>query len=295
MNNAKQAWLSATRDVPTITVAAGNLDRPSNSGALTSIRRHWPEYMMEAGLLGTFMVSACVFGVLLGLPTSPLVKTIPSNFLRGALAGFAMGITAFGIFYSPWGKQSGAHINPAVTLTFWRLGKIKSWDALFYIVAQCSGAVAGVLLVYLFLPLQLSDQAVRYVVTTPGSPGPWVAFAAELVIAAGMMGAVLFFSNHHQLAQYTGAFASILVALYITFEAPLSGMSINPARSFGSAVPSGIWDHFWIYLTAPLLGMLMAAEFYLFCNGRQAVKCCKLHHDNDKRCIFCGANGGFAS
>ena len=71
-------------------------------------------------------------------------------------------------------------------------------------------------------------------------------------------------------------------------------MSINPARSFGSALPSGIWDHFWIYLTAPLLGMLTASEIYLWRSAR-TVQCCKFHHHNYKRCIFCGANGGFAS
>jgi aquaporin Z len=264
-------------------------------GALASLKNHWPEYLMEAGLLGAFMVSACAFGALFEFPRSPVHQSIMSSFLRRALAGVSMGLTAVAIFYSPWGKQSGAHINPSVTLTFFRLGKIKFWDAVFYIASQFVGAVLGVLLVAQFLRQEVSDPAVRYVVTTPGPRGPWVAFAAEFIIATGMMSAVLYFSNHHRLAKHTGLFASILVATYITFEAPFSGMSMNPARSFGSAFPSGIWDHFWIYLTAPLLGMLTASELYLWRKGRPAVKCCKLHHDNNKRCIFCGANGGFAS
>jgi len=250
---------------------------------------------MEASLLGAFMVSACVFGVLYGFPQSPVRQAISSDFLRGLLGGLSMGLTAMTIFYSPWGKQSGAHINPAVTLTFLRLGKIRFWDALFYVGSQFAGAVLGVLLVSRFLRQEISHPAVRYVVTTPGTRGPGVAFAAELIIAFGMMSAVLHFSNHHRLSRYTAAFASLLVATYITLEAPLSGMSMNPARSFGSAFPAGIWDHFWIYLTAPLLGMLGASEFYLWRRGRETVKCCKLHHDNEKRCIFCGANGGFAS
>ena len=58
----------------------------------------------------------------------------------------AMGSTAIGIIYSPWGKQSGAHINPSTTLTFFRLGKVTTWDAVFYIIAQFVGAVAGALL-----------------------------------------------------------------------------------------------------------------------------------------------------
>jgi aquaporin Z len=263
-------------------------------GALASLKAHWPEYLMEAGLLGAFMVSACVFGALYEFPQSPVHQAIGSGFLRRMLMGVSMGLTAIAIIYSPWGKQSGAHINPSVTFTFLRLGKIKAWDALFYIAAQFTGAVLGVLLVARFLGKEISHPAVRYVVTLPGPHGPWVALLAEFIIAGGLMSAVLYFSNHHRLSNYTGLFAGMLVATYITFEAPFSGMSMNPARTFGSAFPPMIWDGLWIYLTAPPLGMLTAAEFYLWRKGRTAVKCCKLHHDSDKRCIFCGANGGFA-
>jgi aquaporin Z len=249
---------------------------------------------MEAALLGAFMVSACLFGALLEFPGSPVRHTISSGFVRRALAGLAMGLTAVGIFYSPWGKQSGAHINPAVTLTFYRLGKIKGMDAVFYVVSQFLGATVAVYLMALLLHGEISDPSVRYVVTVPGEHGPWIAFLAELVIATGMMSAVLYFSNHHRLANFTGLFAATLVLLYITFEAPFSGMSINPARTFGSALPAGVWNSFWIYLVAPTLGMLTAAEIYLWRAGKLAVKCCKLHHNTDKHCIFCGANGGFA-
>jgi len=264
-------------------------------GALASLASHWPEYLMEAGLLGAFMVSACLFGVLYGLPSSPVRQAAPSPFVLRLLGGLSMGLTAIAIFHSPWGQRSGAHINPAVTLTFFRLGKVKFWDALFYIAAQFGGAALGVLLVAQFFRQQVSHPAVRYVATTPGARGPWVALAAEFIISMGMMSAVLYFSNHDRLGKYTPIAAGGLVATYITLESPLSGMSMNAARTFGSALPSGIWDHFWIYLTAPLLGMLTASEFYLWRKGRQAVKCCKLHHDNEKRCIFCGANGGFVS
>jgi len=268
---------------------------PRNLGALDSLRAHWPEYSMEAVLLGTFMISACSFGALYEFPSSPIHKAIASGFLRRLLMGLSMGLTAIAIIYSPWGKQSGAHINPSVTLTFFRLGKIKAWDAIFYALAQFAGAVLGVVLVAQLLGRELADPAVRYVVTVPGQYGVGVALLSEFLIAAGMMSLVLHFSNHHELSFYTGLFAGCLVALYITFEAPFSGMSINPARTLGSALPSGILAGLWIYLTAPPLGMLAAAEFYLWRNGRQSVKCCKLHHDNLKRCIFCGANGGFAS
>ncbi len=262
-------------------------------GAIACLRHHWPEYLMEAGLLGTFMISACIFAIVYGHPGSPVRHAIPSTFLRGLLGGISMGMTALVILYSPWAKQSGGHINPAVTLTFLRLRKVRGWDAFFYIAAQAWGAIGGVSLAALMFRTELSHPAVRFAVTTPGPRGPWVAFLAEFLMATGMMSAVLYFSNHQVLSRYTGVFASTLVAIYITVAAPLSGMSMNPARSFGSALPSGIWNDFWIYLMAPPLGMLMASELYLWRKSAAAVKCCKLHHDNHKRCIFCGANGGF--
>ena len=112
-------------------------ETPSFAAAL---RTHWPEYLMEAGLLGAFMVSACLFGVLYEFPHSPVRQAISSAFLRRVLMGASMGLTAIAIIYSPWGKQSGAHINPSVTFTFFRLGKIKSQDAIFYIGAQFVGS-----------------------------------------------------------------------------------------------------------------------------------------------------------
>ncbi len=262
--------------------------------AWASLRSHWPEYLMEAGLLAAFMVAACVFGALYEFPNSPVHRAIMSGFPRRLLMGISLGLTAIAIIYSPWGKQSGAHINPSVTLTFLRLGKIRRWDALFYVVSQFTGSLLGVLLVGLFLGQELADPAVRYVVTVPGSNGPWVALLSEFTIAFGLMSTVLYFSNHHRLDRYTGLFVGLLIATYISLEAPFSGMSMNPARTVGSAFPPMIWDGLWIYLTAPPLGMLTAAELYLWRSGRMAVKCCKLHHNNDKRCIFCGANGGFA-
>jgi aquaporin Z len=274
---------------PTVAVSSNGNQMPSFAAAL---RTHWPEYLMEAGLLGAFMVSACVFGVLYEFPQSPVREAIASPFLRRMLMGASMGLTAIAIIYSPWGKQSGAHINPSVTFTFFRLGKIKVQDAILYIAAQFIGSALGVAVIGLVLMKQLADPAVRYVVTVPGKHGLLVAFGAEVAITFVLMSTILRVSNHSRLARYTGLCAGFLVATYITFEAPFSGMSMNPARSFGSGFSAGVWTGFWIYIIAPLLGMLTAAELYVRRNG--LVQCCKLHHDNDKRCIFCGANGGFA-
>jgi aquaporin Z len=86
---------------------------------------------MEAFGLGLFMLSACSVGVVLDHPSSPVHQLIQDPTLRRVLFGAAMGATAVLNIYSPWGKRSGSHLNPSTTLTFWRLGKVETWDAVF--------------------------------------------------------------------------------------------------------------------------------------------------------------------
>jgi aquaporin Z len=254
---------------------------------LDAVREHWPEYLMEAALLGLFMVSACLFGIVLFHPNSAVTQALPDPGFRRFLIGLAMGGTAIVLIYSPWGQQSGAHLNPAVTLTFYRLGKVAKWDAVFYILAQFVGGIAGVLLVAGLAPRLIGDPAVNYVVTTPGVGGAGIAFLAEVGITFVQMSVVLRVSNTQHLARFTPLFAGALVATYITLEAPLSGMSMNPARTFGSAFSAHVWTALWVYFMAPPLGMLLASEVYLRTHGAGAVFCAKLHHQNDRRCIFC--------
>jgi aquaporin Z len=247
---------------------------------------HWPEYLMEAGGLGLFMVSAALVTTAFEYPRSPLHAAIVDPIVRRVCIGLAMGLTAVALIYSPWGRQSGAHLNPAVTLTFYRLGKIQGVDAAMYILAQALGGLAGVWLSASVIGMAFAHPAINYVVTVPGDRGAVLAFLAEAAISFGLMLGVLFLSNHPRLHVYTGLFAGCLVAAYIGFEAPLSGMSMNPARTFASALPAHRWTSFWLYLTAPPLGMLAAAELYTGVKGLKQVYCAKLHHQNDKRCIF---------
>ena len=200
-----------------------------------------------------------------------------------------MGLTAIALIYSPWGKQSGAHFNPSVTIAFFRLGKIAPADAFFYVVAQFTGAVVGVLICVGLLRRWISDPRVNYAITAPGRKGAMVALVSEFVISFLLMTAVLLSSNNKRLTALTGVFAGCLVAVCITVEAPLSGMSMNPARTFGSALPAHAWKGWWIYFSAPPLGMLAAAEAYVKLAGAHKVICAKLHHRAGKRCIFkCG-------
>jgi aquaporin Z len=254
----------------------------------SALREHWPEYLIEGWALGTFMVSAGFVATLLGAPASPLYRALAEPLWRSAAGGAAMGLTAIALIHSRWGKRSGAHMNPAVTLTFLRLGKIHPWDALFFVIAQVLGGLGGVLLVAAVAGHAFSDPPVSYAATLPGAAGPAVAFAAEFVISAVLMLTVLSFSGSARLAPLSGVIVGLLVAAYITFESPLSGMSMNPARSFASAAPGMHWRHLWIYLTAPLLGMLSGAQLFLMVAGARRVLCAKLLHPLGVRCIHCG-------
>jgi aquaporin Z len=133
---------------------------------------------------------------------------------------------------------------------------------------------------------------VFYVVTRPGAWGAGAAFAAEVAISGVLMLVVLALANSRRFAGYTGLAAGLLVALYIAIEVPISGMSMNPARTMASAVWAGSYTALWVYFAAPLLGMLLAAELYLVLRNRRPVFCAKLHHDSRYRCLFCEAGKG---
>jgi aquaporin Z len=258
--------------------------------ALSCLRDHWPEYLIEAAGLGLFMISAGTIETLLEYPQSTIHHAIADPLSRRALMGLAIGATLAGLVYSTWGRQSGAHFNPVVTLTFFRLGKVATWDSVFYIVAQLVGGLAGVLLLFVVIGEAFGRPPVEFVVTVPGPAGQLVAFVAKLFMSFALMLTVLYTTNRVALMRYTGLFAALLLALYITFESPLSGTSMNPARTVASALPSGAWRGLWIYLFAPLIGMLAAADAYRLLADRSNVMCAKLNHITHRRCIFnnCG-------
>jgi aquaporin Z len=250
----------------------------------SALRAHWPEYLIEAGGLALFMISACFFAVLLFHPGSSVQAALGDGLARRAIMGLAMGVTAGAIVYSPWGQRSGAHINPATTLAFLRLGKVGRADAAFYVAAQFMGATAGVAVSWAILGARLAHPSANFVAAAPGPGGPLVAFAAELTIAFVLMSVVLLVSGS-RFRRLTGVCTGLLVAAFITFEAPLSGMSMNPARAFGSAVFAGTLAPIWIYLLAPTLGMQLAAALL---PGPARRGCAKLDHPPDRSCIFCG-------
>ena len=126
--------------------------------------------------------------------------------------GLATGTTLIAIVMSPWGKQSGGHLNPAIALAFYRLGKLELSDMLFYCAGQFLGALTGVAVGAYVLGGALGGAAVHYAVTAPGAYGDAVAFVAEVIISFALMSTILLVSERENLSRYTPHFAGTLVA-----------------------------------------------------------------------------------
>ena len=262
-------------------------------GALVRlVRRRWRELLIEAAGSGIVLAAACTFGTLLEYPGSPLHQAIPMSWLRRAIMGSCMGLTVAALIYSPWGRRSGAHFNVATTLTFLRLGRVAPADAAGYVAAQFVGAALGIAAAGLALGGALADPAVHHVTTVPGPAGAPAAFVAELAISGALMLAALEANASTRLMRWTGLVAASLVATFIAVESPLSGASMNPSRSFGSALAAHDWMPLWVYLAAPPLGMFVAAEVHRRLSARRrpaarAAVCAKLMHDDRYPCHFC--------
>lgn len=228
-----------------------------------AFKRNWKYYCMEALGLAIFMISACFFSSLIISEKGALQNAIHGNIVKNIVMGSLMGATALFIFYSPWTAPSGSHINPAVTLTYLRLDRMCRYDALFFVLFQFAGGTLGVVVMQKLLGSVLTAAPVSSAVTVPGKPGVAWAAITEFFIAFITMTMVLFTANSWKWMRYTRILSAILVCCWVIFAGPVSGFGMNPARSFASAFPAGIWTSFWIYLLVPFAGMLLAAEFFL--------------------------------
>lgn len=249
-------------------------------------RLHWPEYGAE--LLGTaFLVfvglSAVVFDFGTGLPMS---TWIPNHSARLLLTGLIFAGSGSLVAISPLGRLSGAHINPSVSLAFWVHGKMHIHDFFGYVLSQFVGATLGeTLLVLLWHPYSAS---VNNGMTLPGAGYPlWLVFAAEVVLTFFLVLLIFLFVSSHRLMNWTPLMNWLLVATMVWQEAPISGTSLNPARSFAPALLSANWTQQWLYFIAPPLGALIAVGvFRLLAVGERDVLTGKLFHVAHYRSVF---------
>ncbi len=248
---------------------------------------HWPEYGAE--LLGTaFLVfvglSAVTFDFSSG---SPLATVLPDSGVRRLITGLLFAGSGSLVAISPLGKLSGGHINPAVSLAFWLQGKMHRHDLVGYIVGQFLGAALGARLVVLVW----GDRAasVHNGITAPGMSYPiWSVFLFEVGLTFLLVLAIFLFVSRHRLMRWTPFMTWILVALIVWLEGPISGPSLNPARSFGPAVVSWFWKDQWLYYLAPPIGALLAVGLFrsLAMVGIDDVLTAKMFHVPHYRCVF---------
>ncbi|OUJ76033.1 MIP/aquaporin family protein [Hymenobacter crusticola] len=234
-------------------------------------RQNWPHYLTEAAGAALFLIVASLTTIVVKHPASPLHAWVgDSPYLGRTIVGLVIGVLIVLMVYSPWGRRSGAHFNPAVTLAFWQLGKVHRIDAVWYVLFQLLGAVTGAQLVKLLLGTWYAHPQVNYVVTKPGEDGLLVALGAEFVISLVLMLVLLLTLHSKPLHNKAGWLLGTLLAVYIIFEEPYSGMSTNPARSLASAVAAGHYASLWLYLVAPVLGMWLATlMFKLLYHGQK--------------------------
>jgi MIP family channel proteins len=174
----------------------------------------------------------------------------------------AFGLVIMVMVYAT-GHLSGAHINPAVTAAFALTRHFPAREAVAYIAAQCLGALAGALL----LLAAWTDKPARLGATVP-SVGTGTALVYEIALTAFLMFVIVAVATD---TRAVGAAAAIAiggtVGLDALFGGPITGASMNPARSLGPALAAGEWRDFWIYVVGPLAGASLGALAYQFVRG----------------------------
>jgi aquaporin Z len=208
---------------------------------------------------------------------SPIVLMIPSAALRRAITGFLFGSTGALIALSPIGKESGAHINPVVTLAFWLMGKLSGHHAVGYVLAQLMGSTIGAVPLLVWGAM---GRSIDFGATVPGPGfGAGWALLGEAVATWALIVGLFSFLRHGRIRAFTPALFPALYAVMVLIEAPVSGTSTNPARSLGPAVISGTWRDWWVYWIGPLAGMLAGVALYRFTwLHRIEIEVAKLYH-----------------
>ena len=213
-------------------------------------------YLAEG--IGTF---ALVFAGCGAIVVSDLNGGVPEH----AGISLVFGFIVMAMIYSI-GNISGAHINPAATLGFLFAGRLNGKDVLPYILSQTAGAVAAAGVLRFLFPEHGNLGA-----TLP-SGSILQAFAMELILSFLLMFVILNVSSgHKEKGIMAGVAVGGMVALEAIMGGPVSGASMNPARSIGPALVSGQFQHLWIYIAAPIAGMFLA---HPTCKWIQGTECC---------------------
>jgi aquaporin NIP len=190
-----------------------------------------------------------------------------TNTLGSVGVSLVFGLVIMVMIYAT-GHLSGAHINPAVTIAFTLTRHFPGRDAIAYIGAQLVGATVGAVLLLAAWP----SKPAALGTTLPGAGiSTGTALLYEVVMTAFLMFVIIAVATD---TRAVGAAAAIAiggtVGLDALFGGPITGASMNPARSFGPALASGTWTHYWIYVVGPLAGAALGAFAYQLIRGETA-------------------------
>jgi aquaporin Z len=241
-----------------------------------------------AELIGTALLVAVGLSIVIGDfgQGSPVIHLLPGAAARRIVTGLLFGTTGAVIALSPLGKESGAHINPAVTFGFWLMGRLKTRHAVGYVACQLAGALIGAAPL---LAWGAMGRNVAYGATEPGRAyGAMWALLGETITTFALIFGLFLFLRHRQLRAFTPALFPPLYAIMVWLEAPVSGTSTNPARSFGPSVISGDWHGWWVYWLGPFLGTIVAVAAYRWAGWEQRrIRVAKVSHfEHDRYGIF---------
>lgn len=230
-----------------------------------TLRHHWRYYLTEAAGIMAFITVSSLATVVFQHPDSALARALgPAAWVQRLGVATALGLLITAMANSPWGKRSGALFNPAVTLGFWQLGYIATADAVAYAVAQFAGALLAGAGMFRLLKPWFGHPTIHYNTTLPSKAthGWALALGAEILISAALMLVLLWALHSPKRKPWAGALAGLSLAIFVVVEAPLSGMSLNPARTLGTAVAAGEGHGLWLYFVGPLGAMWATAALY---------------------------------
>jgi glycerol uptake facilitator-like aquaporin len=242
-------------------------------------RRHARAWFSEfAGTTVLLFTSVLVTRWLFG-PHSELASAVSGLPSRMAITGLAIGAVIGLLVISPFGRSSGGHFNPAVTVTLWLLSGLTGRDAAAFIAVQLAGSLAGVMLARAVLGAVVANPAVGYAAIRPaaGWSGGAV-FAGEAISLAVLMAWVVAFLVRPALTRWTPAVVASGVAVLIFAGGLTTGGSFNPARQFGPLVLAGQFSYLWAYLLGPIAGGIILATFAAY-RSRSPAACAAYRPD----------------
>ena len=266
--------------------------QPSEPDFLIILRKTWRIYLADGFLL--FIQLVIFFLLLTFLETwkHPLISDLPGYPHRTVILGIVLWITLNLLIYSPLGAFSGAQMNPAITIAYWRIKRINTINTIGYITSQFIFGTLALLFSVFVLGKNFTENPIHYAPVRPGILGVWSTGFLHLIISFFLMILVLKFSNTPKLKKWTGFAAATFSTFSLLLVTPLTTLALNPVRSIISAIPAGEWKPLTAYLVFPVLGMLIAVEIYRQLTTKNprtfpAVACCKLNHQHTYTCPHC--------